>query len=276
MAAYYQEMSFEDEWAQENELAGEFSAEAGFQEQESENEAFFNNLASMGERSGKSRALRRIALAAARSALRGRTMDEPGRDGELGEYGGMSAEAAFLETAGLSPEMAMLEMEHLGHAAAVSESGQEAAEQFLPLIALAGKALLPVLAKKALPFAMKMGSKVLPQLARKVAPQLTRGISNITRTLHQHPASRRLIRAVPRIARGTLLDILRRHSQGGSIDPALVSRILAGRTANVLSNPGRLARTWQRSSSADARYHSQQGGNGSRRSPGGICRCCGR
>ncbi len=276
MAAYYQEMSFEEEWAQENELAGEFTAEAGSHEQESENEDFFNNLASMGERSGKSRALRRIALAAARSALRGRTLDEPGRDGELGEYEGLSAEAAFLEATGLSPEMAMLEMEHLGHAAAEAESEQEAAEQFLPLIALAGKALLPVLAKKALPFAMKMGSKVLPQLARRVSPQLSRGIGNITRTLYQHPASRRLIRAVPRIARGTMLDVLRRYSQGGRIDPAMVSRLLAGRTAQVLSNPTQLARTWQRSASADARYHSQHGGNVPASSNGGICRCCGR
>ena len=85
----------------ESELAGELEHELGFaqelvhefeleHEQEAEHEAFFNHLAAMADRSGRSQALRRIALAAARSALKGQARPWPvvARRGGVGRTGG--------------------------------------------------------------------------------------------------------------------------------------------------------------------------------------------
>ena len=55
-------------------------------------------------------------------------------------------------------------MEHLAHMAAEAESEQEAAEHFLPLVGLAAKKLLPVVARAVAP-ALR---KALPQVARAV------------------------------------------------------------------------------------------------------------
>src|SRR5262245_51982327 len=69
------ELEHELELEQESELESEH-------EQEGEHEAFFNHLAAMADRGGRSQALRRIALAAARAALRGRPRTWPVIEGE--------------------------------------------------------------------------------------------------------------------------------------------------------------------------------------------------
>src|SRR5215468_10082789 len=70
----------EQELGLAHELASEFELE---HEQEAEHEAFFNSLAAMADRSGRSQALRRIALAAARSALKAQARPWPVVEGEL-------------------------------------------------------------------------------------------------------------------------------------------------------------------------------------------------
>src|SRR5262245_56719722 len=158
----------EQELGMANELVNEFELE---HEQESEHEAFFNSLAAMAEWRGQSQALRRIALAAARSALRGRAAPWPvvegegemGGEGEFGELGSMGE----FELAASAAQMvnAFAEMEHEGHAAAEAANEQEAAEHFLPLIGLAAKFVLPKLAGMA---AKKLGGMALKKIGGKV------------------------------------------------------------------------------------------------------------
>src|SRR5690242_12166903 len=148
----------------ELELAGELEQELGFaqelasefeleHEQEAEHEAFFNHLAAMADRSGRSQALRRIALAAARSALRGQQRPWPVIEGEAGELEGELGELEGahefeheFEASAARLAHHFAEMEHEGHAAAEAANEQEAAEHFLPLIGLAAKFVLPKLA----------------------------------------------------------------------------------------------------------------------------------
>ena len=78
------ELELAGELEQELELAHELANEFELEhEQEAEHEAFFNSLAAMADRSGRSQALRRIALAAARSALSGQARPWPVVEGEL-------------------------------------------------------------------------------------------------------------------------------------------------------------------------------------------------
>jgi len=94
-------------------------------------------------------------------------------------------------------------MEHLGELAAESESEEEAAEHFLPLIGMAASKLLPVVAKAVAPAARK----ALPKIARtvtRVTPRLTKSVGNLARKLHRNPTTRPLLRAVPAIARRTV------------------------------------------------------------------------
>jgi hypothetical protein len=66
----------------ENEMEFQFEHESEH-EQEAEHEAFFNHLAAMADRAGRSQGLRRIALAAARSALRASGRSYPVIEGEM-------------------------------------------------------------------------------------------------------------------------------------------------------------------------------------------------
>lgn len=255
-----------------HELASEFELE---HEHEAEHEAFFNHLAAMADRSGRSQALRRIALAAARSALKAQA--RPWRvvegEGELGEHE-LEGELGEheLEASAAQLRHAFAEMEHEGHAAAEAANEQEAAEHFLPLIGLAAKFVLPKVAGFA---ARKLGGMVLrrvggrllrraggrllrrfgPRLIRRVTPQLTRGIANITRTLFRNRSTRPLIHAIPRIARGTLGRLATQIARGRPITPQMAIRTLAQQTARTLSNPRTLARTYRRSRAYDRRYH---------------------
>jgi hypothetical protein len=257
-----------------HELTNEFELE---HEQEAEHEAFFNNLAAMADRSGRSQALRRIALAAARSALRAQARPWPvvegegesaELEGELGEFEGAHEHEA--SPAQLAHFAAM--MEHEGHAAAEAANEQEAAEHFLPLIGLAAKFVLPKLAglaaKKLGGMALKrIGGKVIgrvggqllrrfgPRLIRRVTPQLTRGLANVTRTLFRNRSTRPLLHAVPRIARTTVARLGGQIARGRRITPQMAARTLAQQTARTLSNPRVLAQTYRRSLALDRRYH---------------------
>ena len=61
-------------------------------------------------------------------------------------------------------------MEHLGELAAESESEDEAAEHFLPLIGMAASKLLPVVARAVAP----MARKALPKIARALTKSTPR------------------------------------------------------------------------------------------------------
>jgi hypothetical protein len=269
-------MELEQELGLAHELSSEFELE---HEQEAEHEAFFNHLAAMADRRGRSQALRRIALAAARSALKSRARPWPVIEGEL-ELGELESELGELEGAHeleleASPaKLAQLAamMEHEGHAAAEAANEQEAAEHFLPLIGLAAKFVLPKLAGLA---AKKLGGvavkkiggrligraggqllrRVAPRLIRRVTPQLTRGVANVTRTLYRNRSTRPLLHAVPRIARATVSRLGRQIASGRRITPQQAVRTLAQQTARTLGNPRILAQTYRRSLGLDRRYH---------------------
>jgi hypothetical protein len=254
-----------------NELVGEFEHE---HEQETEHEAFFNSLAAMADRTGRSQALRRIALAAARSALRGQARPWPVVEGEAGEleseFAGASESAIPASPARLASYYAA--MEHEGHAAAEAANEQEAAEHFLPLIGLAAKFVLPKLAGMAAKqlggMALKRvggrllgraGSQLLrragSQAIRRVTPQLTRGVANVARTLFRNRTTRPLVHAVPRIARTTVARLARQVATGRPVTPQQAVRVLAQQTARTLSDPRMLAQTYRRSLASDRRYH---------------------
>ena len=273
-------MSATMELEQELGLAHELSSESELEhEQEAEHEAFFNHLAAMADRGGRSQALRRIALAAARSALKSRARPWPVIEGE-GEFGELESELGELEGTHefefeASPaQLAQLAatMEHEGHSAAEAANEQEAAEHFLPLIGLAAKFVLPKLvgfaAKKLGGLAArKIGGRLIsraggqllrrvaPRLIRRVTPQLTRGLANVTRTLYRNRSTRPLLHAVPRIARGTVSRIGRTIASGRRVTPQQAVHILARQTARTLGNPRILARTYRRSLALDRRYH---------------------
>ena len=288
------ELELESELALEGEfeLAGELEQELGLaheltnefeleHEQEAEHEAFFNNLAAMADRSGRSQALRRIALTAARSALKAQVQPWPvvegegelgELEGELGEHEGTHEFELELEVSPAQLAHLAAMMEHEGHAAAEAANEQEAAEHFLPLVGLAAKFVLPKLAglaaKKLGGLALKkIGGKLIgrvggqllrrvaPRLIRRVAPQLTRGLANVTRTLYRNRSTRPLLTAVPRIARTTVARLGRQIASGRRITPQQAIRTLARQTARTLGNPRVLAQTYRRSLALDRRYH---------------------
>jgi hypothetical protein len=224
---------------------------------EAEGEAFFNHLSAMADRSGRSQGLRQVAIEAARSAQRGALAKRPwpAVEGEQEQEGEAELEAALRAAlAGGDGFSALAEMEHLGHAAAEAETEQEAAEHFLPLVALAGKALLP-LAAKALP---KLAMKVAPKLLSKVAPQITRGLGNVARSLFRQPGTRQLLRAVPRIAQRTVGQVLSQAGRGRPVTATGVARTLARQTLRTLGTPRQAVHAYQRSRRIDRRWHHQQ------------------
>jgi hypothetical protein len=237
----------------EGELEGEFETEfEGENEAEMEQESFFNHLAAMADRGGRSQALRRIGLAAARQALRSYQKAPPSVEGEseLESEGELESEAMLELEAGANPLQAAHAnaiMEHLSHQAASAESESEAAEQFLPLIPLAAKLVLPM--------AAKLGAKVLPHLAKKVAPHLTRGVAKVARTLFRSKATRPLLRTMPSIAKKTMATLTRHAARGHHVTPKTALRTLARHTARTLSHPRHAVAAFRRSKALDRRYH---------------------
>jgi hypothetical protein len=145
-------------------------------------------------------------------------------------------------------------MEHLAHEAAHAESEEEAAEEFLPLVPMLAGKLLP-LAAKALP---KIAGRVFPRIARVVTrttPHLSRGVSNIARTLYRNQQTRPLIRTVPTIARRAVATLARQAAAGRPVTPAGAQRILAQHAYRVLSRPQETVRVLRRNNIMDNRYH---------------------
>jgi hypothetical protein len=247
------EMELEQELAHEDEASHEFEA-AHEHELEREQEAFFNHLAAMADRRGRSQALRRVALAAAREALRSVQRPQPVIEGEA-EF---AHELSFELEAASNPlrvQHANAMMEHMSHEAVTAESEQEAAEQFLPLVPLAAKVILPHAAKFAARAVPSLAKRVAPRIMSRVVPHLTRGVSQVARTLFRSPATRPLLRAVPHVAKRTIASIARLAARGRPITPRTALRLLARQTARTLSSPRRAVMAFRRSRALDHRYH---------------------
>jgi hypothetical protein len=284
------ELSHELEHELEHEISGAHELEHEHT-QEGEHEAFFNSLAAMGDRGGRSQALRRIALAAARAALRAQNQPAPAIQGEM-EYEALPE--LELEFSPVKLSSLPGQMEHMGHAAAEAETEQEAAEHFLPLIGLAAKFVLPKIAGAV---ARKVGGKLLSRaagsVARRVAgtvarrvgsgvagqlrgragqiaqrvgrtlanrvqrnvPQLNRAVANVTRTLWRNRTTRPLVHAIPHAARRTMVQMARHAARGRRLHPRQGVRLFARNTARYISNPRLLSNIYRRSVRLDSRYH---------------------
>lgn len=222
-------------------------------------QVFYNHLTAMADRGGRSQALRRIALAAARRALRSyrpASGIEGEGEGEFfgeGEGEGESSLHEFSLEGELNPVRradgdAMLE--HLGHSAAEAESELEAAEQFLPAVPIAARLVMPVLARRS-PALARTATRVI---ARTV-PVLTRAVGQVAGTLYRSPVARPLVRALPGIVKGTVVDIARRVAHGRPVTLRGAVQSLARQTVRQLSNPRRLVRSYRHSNARDRRYH---------------------
>ena len=145
-------------------------------------------------------------------------------------------------------------MEHLGALAAESESEDEAAEHFLPLIGMAASKLLPLAVKAIAPMAKKALPRVFKAVTR-VTPQLTRGVTKIARTIHRRPSARPLLRAMPTIARPTVHSLARRAIHHRPITPRVAVRTLAQHTRHILRNPRHRRHALRRNRHLDRRFH---------------------
>jgi hypothetical protein len=149
-------------------------------------------------------------------------------------------------------------MEHMGALAAESESEDEAAEHFLPLIGMAASKLLPLAAKAIGPMARKGLPRVIKAVNR-VAPRLTRGVGRIARVLHRRPAARRLLRTLPAIARRTVHSIARQAAHGRPITGRAAVRALAGHTRRMLRSPRHRRHALHHNLRMDRRFHKRIG-----------------
>jgi hypothetical protein len=149
-------------------------------------------------------------------------------------------------------------MEHLGELAAESESEEEAAEHFLPLIGMAASKLLPVVARAVAP----MAKRALPKIARaltKSTPQLTKGVGRVAKVLHRNPQTRHLLRAVPTIARRTVGNIARQAARGQQVTPRTAVRTLAKQARYVLGSPRQRQHALRRHKHLERRFHGRWG-----------------
>ena len=131
---------------------------------------------------------------------------------------------AELESIPDSADEAM--MYHLANLAANSESEAEA-EAFFGAIA-------------------SLASKALPFLARKVAPTLIRGAAKLGRRLFRSRRSRRLVRTIPTIMRGTAHSLARQVVKGKRINSKTAAKALARNTARVFRSPRRTTMAMRR------------------------------
>ncbi len=273
------EFEYEGEGEWEGELEGEY-----------ESEEFFRRLAGLAQQAIRSPALRRVGLAAARSALGGlggvgaAIGGQPGTRGArtggalgagLGSYlGDLLPQSEFegefeweaegeLEYEGeLNPIRRVYPdalMEHLGHAAAEAESEAEA-EAFLGAL---------------IPLAARIIPRVAPAIMR-AAPRLIRGVTRVARTLRRSPTTRPLVRALPTVVRRTAANLARQVAQGRPVTPQAAVRTLARQTSQVLSSPQQCVQAYQRSRALDRQYHrvARSGAAGPASSP--ACPTCGQ
>jgi hypothetical protein len=253
-----------------NSMASEYEAEAlpelgaahEFEyEGELESEQFFGALANLARRGAgwlttPGSPQRRFALAAARQALNrglpalgrwaagpnGSTAGTIGADllGSLLPQQEYEGEFEVNPMRKIYPD-AMLE--HLGHAAAETQSEAEAE-------ALAGAMI---------PFAARIVPRAAPALTR-ATPGLVCGISGVVRGLHRSPSTRPLLRVVPAIVRRTALSIAQQAARGVPVTPQTAVRALARQTLRVLGSPQQSASAFRRSRVLDRQFHRIYGG----------------
>jgi hypothetical protein len=219
--------------------------------QQPESEQFFARLDRLSQRTGQSRALRRIGLAAARSVL------HAGDAGIPCSCAGESECECETEVNPLQRVYPDALMEHLGHAAAEAHNEAEAE-------ALVG-ALIPLVAR------------ITPQVAAvilRAAPGLIPGVANIARGLRRNPLTRPLVRTIPTIVRRTAASISQQVRQGRAVSPRSAVRTLARQTAQVLGSPSRTMAAWRRSRFLDSRHHTGSGG-ATVSQCGSTCAVCG-
>jgi hypothetical protein len=256
------EEEYEGEW--ESELEGEWESEY---EGEWESEEFFGRLAGLARRAIQSPTLRRVGLAAARTALGGlgdiggAIGGAPGTRGSAvgrrlgtqaaGLLGGLLPQSEFEEEfewemeGELNPIRRVYPdalMEHLAHRATAAESEAEAEAFIGALVPLAAR-LLP---------------RVAPTIMR-AAPGLIRGVAGVTRTLRRSPTTRPLVRTIPTIVRRTAANIAQQTARGQPVTPQTAVRTLARQTAQVLTSPQQSVQAYQRARALDRRYHRAAG-----------------
>jgi hypothetical protein len=242
----------------EEELEFEYEAEW---EGELESEEFFRRLAALARQAAASPRLRRTARAAARAAAGG--LGDVGAalggpPGSVGaRIGGPAGAAIGRILADLVPEQELewegeaeanpirrvypdALMEHLGHRAAETESEAEA------------EALVGAL----VPLAARLAPRAAAAIAR-AAPQLVRGVVGVTRTLRANPATRPLVRTVPRIVRQTATSLGRQAARGQPVTPRRAATTLARQTTRTLASPSRCVAVYRQSRALDRTYHGQ-------------------
>jgi hypothetical protein len=150
-------------------------------------------------------------------------------------------------------------LEHMGHAAAETESEAEAE-------ALAG-AMVP-LAARAVPAAA-------PAILR-ATPALVCGVAGLTRALRQGPGTKPLVRVVPAIVRSAAKALSKQMAVGNSVTPHAAVRTLATETMRVLGNRGQAAQAFKRSQQLDRQFHKVAGVQGAKSACGcSKCNSCG-
>jgi hypothetical protein len=274
----------EGEWEWEAEAEGEYEAEE-----------FFRRLAGLARSAAHNPTLRRVGLAAGRTALRG--LGNMGRavGGELGgrqgaALGGQLGGMAGRYLSGLLPQNEFeyegefeyesmanplrrvypdALMEHLGHAAAEAESEAEA-EAFIGAL---------------VPLAARLIPRVAPAVMR-AAPQLIRGLSGVTRTLRSNPQTRQLVRTLPTVMRRTAGSLAQQAAQGRAVTPQRAVRTLAQQTSRVVGSPRQAVQAYRRSRALDRRHHQavgpaaaavgQAAGGSAAASAGAPCHQCGQ
>jgi hypothetical protein len=130
-------------------------------------------------------------------------------------------------------------LEHLGHAAAETQSEAEAE-------ALAG-AMIPLAAAR-----IPRGAAPILMLA---TPGLVSGLSGVVHGLRGNPATRPLVRVVPAIVRSAATKIARQASRGVPVTPQAAVRTLAQQTFRMLGSPQQSARAFRRSRTLDGLLH---------------------
>src|SRR5207245_10327867 len=93
----------------------------------------------------------------------------------------------------------------------------------------------------------------------RVEPQLTRGITRIARGLHRQPVTRRLLHAVPAIARRTVQTIARQAARGRPVTPRSAIGALARQARWVLGTRPHRMQALRRSRVMDSQFHRHLG-----------------
>jgi hypothetical protein len=207
------ESAWEDEW-----------------EGDRESEQFFGALANLASRAIHAPTVRRAALSAGRSTLRG-LLSEAEDEGEFEWEWETELEMK-------RPVSTIAMMEHLGHCAAKAQREAEA-EAFIGAL---------------VPLAARLIPKAASALTR-AAPHLVRGLSQATRTLRRNPQTRPFVRTLPTVMRRTAASLARRAVQGQQVTPRAAVRTLARQTVRVVGDPRQSVQAYRRSRALDRQYH---------------------